>query len=393
MSTEVPSILHVVGLIADRYGGPPRNVRDVSAALASDGRRVVVLATDRDGRGRLSAAERRRLGGGHDWVIARVPTRGPALSLEFVQAARRLLGEADVAHLHGIYSPATAVAGMLARRAGVPYVLQLHGAATDYDYGRKRWKKEPYDALVQRRLVAGAAAVLAMTEMEAEQGLRAFPDATMRIVPPPVVDDAPVVDREPSVGPGAGSPATIGFLARLSEKKGAPILLDAFRRLADEFPAGRLVVAGPDDEGIGAAMRREVERLGLGGRVSFPGMVVGSEKAVLLGEFDVFALPSADESFGIAVVEAMNAGLPVVITDEVAIADEVVRAGAGLSAPRTAEGFAAALGDLLRDPAAAAEMGSAGRRLAIERYSRSASVDALMRVYREAIATVPAPIA
>jgi len=296
-------------------------------------------------------------------------------------------------HLHGIYSPATAVAGILARRARVPYVLQLHGAATEYDYGRKRWKKEPYDALIQRRLIAAAAAVLAMTEMEAEQGLRAFPDATMRIVPPPVVADAPVADHGSAVGSGAAGPATIGFLARLSEKKGAPILLEAFRRLADEFPAARLIVAGPDDEGIGAAMSREVERLGLGGRVSFPGMVVGSEKADLLAEFDVFALPSADESFGIAVVEAMNAGLPVVITDEVAIADEVVRAGAGLSAPRTGEGFATALGDLLRDSAAAAEIGAAGRRLAIERYSRSASVDALMRVYREAIATDPAPIA
>ncbi|MEZ5062911.1 MAG: glycosyltransferase [Solirubrobacterales bacterium] len=388
MSAREPSILHVVGLIADRYGGPPRNVRDVTSALTAAGHRVVGLTTDRDGHGRLSDAARRALARDPEWVIARVPTRGPALSPGFAAAARRLVAGADVVHLHGIYSPAAAVAGLIARRAGVPYVLQLHGAATDYDYARKRWKKEPYDVLVQRRLIADAAAVLAMTEMEAEQGKRAFPAATMRIVPPPVVADAAV----PGSADGGGHDGrTVGFLARLSEKKGAPILLAAFALIADEFPDARLVVAGPDDEGIGAAMSRDVERLGLGGRVSFPGMVVGREKAEMLAGFDVFALPSADESFGIAVVEAMNAGVPVVITDEVAIAADVVAAEAGLSASRTAEGFAAALARLLGDPAAAAAMGSAGRRLAVERYSRTAAVDALMRVYREAIA--PAPIA
>jgi len=144
-------------------------------------------------------------------------------------------------------------------------------------------------------------------------------------------------------------------------------------------------VAGPDDDGIGAGMRPEVERLGLSERVSFPGIVLGEEKAALLREFDVFALPSEDESFGIAVVEAMNAALPVVITDEVAIVDEVVAAGAGLSAPRTAEGFAAALRTLLADPAARTRMGSAGRKLAFKHYSRSAAIESLIELYNDVI--------
>lgn len=381
MAPRSPSILHVAGLIAERYGGPPRNARDVVAALAERGERVLALTTDRDGRGRLSAASRRQLG--ERWTVARVPTRGPAVSAAFVRSARELIASADVVHLHGIYSPATALGGLLARRAGVPYVLQLHGAATDYDYARKRWKKEPYDRLVQRRLVAGAAAVIAMTEMEAEQGARAFPMARMRIVPPPVVGD-PGEDRAPPEGSSASNP-TIGFLGRLNEKKGAPILLEAFGRIAPELPGARLVVAGPDDDGIGAGMRPDVERLGLSDRVSFPGIVLGEQKAALLREFDVFALPSEDESFGIAVVEAMNAALPVVITDEVAIVDEVVAAGAGLSAPRTAAGFAAALRALLTDPAARRRMGSAGRRLTFERYSRSAAIEYLLELYRDVV--------
>lgn len=387
MTTDPVSVLHIVGLIAERYGGPPRNVRDVCAALAARGHRVVVLATDRDGPQRLSEADRSSLGSEHRWVIVPVPTRGPALSRDFVRRMQELLVDADVAHLHGIYSPATAVAGIIAHRTGVPYVQQLHGAATEYHWRRKRWKKAPYEALIQRRVIAHAAAVVAMTEKEAEEGLRVFPSARMQIVPPPVVDESAelpgttleeVATKRESI--------TVGFLGRLSEKKGAPILLSAFSQIAEELPQARLVVAGPDDEGIGARMRREVDRLGLKERVSFPGMVVGAEKAAVIASFDLFALPSADESFGIAVVEAMNAGLPVMITEHVAIAEDVRSAGAGLIASRDEAGFASALRRLLRDPAEAARMGAAGRALAVERFSREASTADMERLYRAVIA-------
>jgi glycosyltransferase involved in cell wall biosynthesis len=132
-------------------------------------------------------------------------------------------------------------------------------------------------------------------------------------------------------------------------------------------------------------MKQEVERLGVANRVDFPGMVVGREKARLLEEIDVFALPSADESFGIAVAEAMAAAVPVVITEHVAIAGDIEAAGAGLVAPRSAEGFAAALRRLLGNPAEGRELGTAGRRFALRNYSRSASMAALEKIYEDAI--------
>ena len=380
-------MLHIVGLIAERYGGPPRNVRDVCAALAARGHRVVVLTTDRDGSQRMSERDRRSLGSAHRWVVVPVPTRGPVLSPAFVRSTWDLMVDADLVHLHGIYSPATAVAGIVAHRRRVPYVQQLHGAATEYHWRQKRWKKAPYEALIQRRVISRAAAAIAMTEKEANQGSQVFPSARMRIVPPPVVDEERTAKRSPRESRAEGGSATIGFLGRLSEKKGAPILLAAFNQVAHAFPDVRLVVAGPDDEGIGARLKQDVDRLGLSGRVSFPGMVVGRQKAALLEEFDIFALPSADESFGIAVAEAMGEGLPVVITDEVAIAGDVRSARAGLIAPRSAEGFADALARLLRDPAQAAQMGAAGWKLAVQRYSTAASTATLERLYRAVISS------
>jgi glycosyltransferase involved in cell wall biosynthesis len=376
------AVLHVIGWVAQRYGGPPRNVRDVAAAQAARGHDVTVLTTDRNGPRRLEPAERRRLSSDHRWEIVEVPTRGPVLTPAFARRAWDLAGAADVVHLHGIYSPPVAAAGLAALRRGVPFVQQLHGAATRYHWRQKRWKKAPWELLVQGPLIGRAAAALAMTEMEAEQGARVFPKARIRIVPPPVVDETDLA--EPSHRNGE-HPPTVGFLGRISEKKGAPILLAAFARIVSEFPDARLVVAGPDDEGIGVRMRPEIERLGLTGRVSLPGMVIGPEKAKLVGEFDVFALPSADESFGIAVVEAMEAELPVAITENVAIAGEVRAAGAGVVAPRTAEGFATALRQVLSSPDEARRMGAAGRRLAEQRFSRAAAMAELERVYEEAI--------
>lgn len=378
------SVLHVIERIAERYGGPQHNVRDVCAALAARGHRVMVLTTDRDGTQRLSDVERRSLSSAHAWEVARVPPRGPALSRAFVGSSRKLVRGADLVHLHGIYSPATAVAAVAAIAQGVPYVQQLHGAATDYHWRQKRWKKAPYEALVQRPVMARASAVISMTEMEADQASRVFPAARMRILAPPVVEEnGKVGSRQRPTESEVDGPQTIGFLGRLSEKKGAPILLGAFKRIVQEFPQARLVVAGPDDEDIGTRMKEEVRRSGLETRVSFPGLLLGEAKAALLGQIDIFALPSADESLGIAVVEAMHSGLPVVITDHVAIAGDVRSADAGIIAPRSEEGFADALRRLLRDRPEAARMGAAGQDLAVRKFSRSASTDGLERIYAE----------
>lgn len=382
MALRPLSILHVIDWIAERYGGPARNVRDVSAALADRGHRVVVLTTDRDGHRRLPESERRRLSPKVHWEVIPVATRGPGISPRFARRAWSLVGEADIVHLRGIYNPTSALAGAIAVRRGVPFVQQLHGAATDYHWRQKRWKKAPWEAVVQRPLLTRASAAIVQTDVEAAEGLKVFPTARMRLVPPPVFDDGvgPELDRR-----SRDRPPTIGFLGRLSEKKGAPILLAAFARIAAELPDARLIVAGPDDEGIGSRMRTEVERLGLRDRVSFPGMVVGAEKAKLLEEFDVFALPSADESFGIAVAEAMAAAVPVVVSGHVAIAGDVEEAGAGLIAPRSDEGFAVALRRLLSDPDEAREIGAAGRRFALRSYSRSASISALEQIYEDTI--------
>jgi glycosyltransferase involved in cell wall biosynthesis len=107
-----------------------------------------------------------------------------------------------------------------------------------------------------------------------------------------------------------------------------------------------------------------VEQLALSTRVRFVGHVDGEEKRRVLAEADCFVLPSAHENFGLAVAEALAAGLPVIVTPGVALAPNVTAAGAGLVADATDDAVASAIAWAADHPAALVEMGQRAWRLA-----------------------------
>jgi SAM-dependent methyltransferase len=173
-----------------------------------------------------------------------------------------------------------------------------------------------------------------------------------------------------AVATGIGVDArVVTFLGRISAKKGVPLLVESFQSTAAAFPRAHLVIAGPDDEGIGRGLMPMIASAGLADRVSFLGVVGGSEKRTLLQRSDVFVLASADESFGIAVAEAMAVGCPVVVSPDVAIEDVVRASGAGLVVERDPSAIAHAIAMILSEPVRAAAMGEAGRRTVDERFS------------------------
>jgi glycosyltransferase involved in cell wall biosynthesis len=111
---------------------------------------------------------------------------------------------------------------------------------------------------------------------------------------------------------------------------------------------------------------------------------LGDEKSGAFADATVFALPSENESFGIAVAEALGAGLPVVLSKDVAIAKEVTAVGAGIVVPSLEpEDWAQALSALLQDNAALAAMSIASKRLASQCYSWDQAGQRLERFYRD----------
>lgn len=388
MSRNPLRLLHVIASLAPRYGGPSRALPELCTALADRGHEVEVLTTDKSGFGSTSAP----LGVPTYWAGFTVtyhsawPPRSYAFSPGLARELLRRVNEFDLVHVHSLYLFHTLAAGVACRRRGVPYVVRPHGTLDDYHRSHHRGRKALYDFVFERRNLDRAAGIHYTSYAEFRQAEAAGVRARGFVVPLGV--------RLPeTVRPEArrNCRGLVLFIGRLTEKKGLDLLLQSFAEVADGRPRARLVIAGPDDDAMAARLRTHASALGLGERVVFTGFVDGSAKARLLEEASVFALPSADENFGVAVVEAMAAGVPVVVTPAVAIADEIARAEAGLVIPRDSASLTQALAILLDDPARADTLGSNGRSLAESAYSREAAAARLEKMYSEVLGSGSAP--
>jgi glycosyltransferase involved in cell wall biosynthesis len=122
--------------------------------------------------------------------------------------------------------------------------------------------------------------------------------------------------------------------------------------VACDYPDVDLVIAGPDQLGMQAQLMKLSERLGIGGRVYWPGLIRGDLKWGALRACEAFVLPSHQENFGISVVEALAAGRPVLISNQVNIWEQIEADRVGLVDEDTLEGAARLLRRWLELPAA-----------------------------------------
>ena len=152
-------------------------------------------------------------------------------------------------------------------------------------------------------------------------------------------------------------------------------------------PDADLVIAGNDEEGFQPSIEALARDLGISVRVRFLGPVHGEAKWSLIRAAAVFALPSYSENFGIAVLEAMACGRPVVVTPEVGLATAIRESGAGVVVDGSPELLSAALRSLLADLEKREQMGNAGARVARNKLSWGAIACQMEAVYRECLAT------
>jgi glycosyltransferase involved in cell wall biosynthesis len=362
-------LLHVVPtyLPATRYGGPLYSVHALCAALAERGHDVHVYTTNVDGPGVSAAALDMPVdmdGVRVSYFVAgrgRRLYRSPAMG---AQLAASITGF-DVIHLHSVFLWPTTVAAAVARRCNVPYVLSPRGMLVgDLIRRKSRWAKTAWIELFERRNIERAAAVHVTADIEAQELAR----LGLRAVKVAVIPNGIVVPAGPGVSAGADrTPPSrcVLFLGRINWKKGLDRLIPAMAHV----PGTDLLIAGNDEENYTATLRALAERCGVVKCVRFLGPVYGADKWRLMATADVFALPSYSENFGIAALEAMACGVPVVVTPEVGLAATIREAGAGEVVEGDAESVGRALAKLIADPERRRALGRAGRKAAEERFS------------------------
>ena len=376
-------ILHIVPtyLPAVRYGGPIYSVHGLASALVANGADVHVYTTNVDGPSvsGVPLGVPVNVGG---VSVSYFPTGKGRRIYRSPQMSRVLnssITNFDIVHLHSVFLWPTSIAAHAARRFAVPYVLSPRGMLVRGLIDRKSaFVKKAWIALFERRTIENAAAMHFTSQIEANE----FQSLGLQCRRSVVIANG--VDLPPEDFVGKSFPYRqpfILFLGRLNWKKGLDLLIPAMARV----PEAELIIAGNDEENYRVKLEDLARRSSVANRVRFIGPVHGPEKWQLLRSASLFVLPSYSENFGIAVLEAMAVGCPVIVSSEVGLANTVRSSGAGLVVNCDTSELVSSITQLLSSPDDRARMGSAGQKVALADYSWQAIARQMRKVYQECI--------
>lgn len=189
----------------------------------------------------------------------------------------------------------------------------------------------------------------------------------------------------PVFHPFTASPGPIVFVGTLEPRKNLPRLFEAYEQVVTRMPdAPPLVLAGRRVEQSAAILDGLTARRALAGRVVYRGYITDEDRHRLYAKASMLVLPSLEEGFGMTAVEAMQAGVPVVVSDRGALPEVVGDAGIVVD-PTRADDIAAAIERLLASPEERRRRAEAGRAQAAQ-FSWSATAETLVAAYRDALA-------
>lgn len=375
-------VLHVVPyyIPAWRYGGPIRSVHGLCRELVRGGAQVDVVTTSVDGDQDSAVPHDRpvEIDGVRVFYFRSRRLRRLYYSRPLVQHLRATVADYDVVHLHGVFLWPGWQAARIAARRGVPFVTSPRGMLVrELIRMRSRWVKTAWIYMIERKTLVDAAAVIASTPHERDEILRLGLRTSRIAIHPNGIEIA----ADP--GPRRIDPAErrVLFLGRISREKGLDRLLRALALLPDVT----LDIAGNDELGYRRELEKIMSVLGLDGRVNFVGTLDEAQKWKALRKAPLLVLPSYSENFGVVVLEAMSMRTPVVLTEEVGVADAVDRLGGGIVVSGRPEALAQGIRALLDDPQRRIAMGDQARKVIEENFTWDRIARGMRETYEQVV--------
>jgi glycosyltransferase involved in cell wall biosynthesis len=270
-----------------------------------------------------------------------------SFSPRFIPWLRTNCSHYDVVIVNGIWQFHSFGAWRALHRSSTPYVLFTHGMLDPWfkrRYPLKHVKKWMYWPWAEYRVLRDAKAVLFTCEEERVLARQSFwlyrcnEIVTNYGTAKPTGDPQIEVDAFFGRYPELRGKKLALFMGRIHPKKGCDLLIESFARVLAEHSEWHLVIAGPDQVGWQRKLIDLANQLGIASRITWTGMIGGGVKWGALRTAEIFVLPSHQENFGVVLAEALAAGVPALISNQVNIWREIEADGAGIVADDNVRG-------------------------------------------------------
>lgn len=316
-------ILLAMRSLEQAEGGPITAAFGLSRALQRRGHSVQITAHD-DG---AHDASTRVVDADVDVRFFPRTTRVWEFSAEYARWLRLHVRDFDLVIINSLWIGHVHFAASAARRAGVPYVIRTHGCLNPADMSHNLTMKRIYWALEDKKNCSRALFIHSTSEQETGY-IRAMGITNIETIPLGI--DASKFELQPTVR----DRTSVLFVGRIAKKKGIDILIEALAAPELSSEKYSLNILGVDHRGLQEGLEQLATDLGVRDRVHFRGHADEELRAEYLAKSGLFALPSSDENFGIAVAEAMASSLPVLVSPGVSHAAMLTSRSAGVVVER-----------------------------------------------------------
>ena len=370
-------VLHVIPSIAHVRGGPSQSTIEMVRALRSQGVDAEIATTNDNGPDLLEVPLRQRIEYEQVpvWFFSRFSPsikslREFAFSSQLTSWLWQHITDYELLQVHAIFSYASTVAMAIARLRNLPYVVQPHGLLCNWSLQQAARKKQIYLTLTEYANLNRSQALIFTAQQEQQEVSKLGLMSPSLILPHGLDLPSPIPDARHRLRQLLKVPEdepVILFMSRLHPKKGLNYLISALGKLrARRFT---FVLAGSGSPDYEAEVNNLLVSAGIDERTYRSGFVEGEMKDLLMQGADLFALTSYSENFGVAVLEAMAVGLPVVVTPGVALASVVEQYQLGYVPDLDVSAITSAIQNYLDHPQAAKQMGNYARQVILEHYT------------------------
>jgi glycosyltransferase involved in cell wall biosynthesis len=344
-------VLHVIPSIASVRGGPSTAVIEMVKSLQKADCQVEIATTNDNGELLLDVP----LNCLQDYqgVLVRFfarfspqihSVREFAFSAGLTQWLWHHLRDYDLIHVHAIFSYPSTVAMAIARLRNIPYIVRPLGQLCQWSLQQSAAKKAIYLNIIERKNINQSASLHLTSNAEKQEIEQLNLECKNFVIPhglaiPGIIPNASQLLRE--YFQLSSKEPIILFLSRIHPKKGLEYLIQALAQIKDK--KFTLIIAGNGDSDYEAQINSCLHDYGLEDCSLMTGFVEGELKQLLLQGANLFVLTSYSENFGVAVLEALAAGTPALVTPGVALAQEIEQNDLGYVVPQEPTAIAKAI--------------------------------------------------